>query len=383
MKRMVLAILGAMTAVLFFPPQIGRAQIVKTDQTPVVLQTNPEVKVVLVQQEGPIVHQCSEGRGPLLEKTGFVEYWKLVPDPKATESLVLRVPRPAIRRQKELEKDQADLKAQQQDFTERTSHEKVVSSPSPDKHTVRDVRGKEKKPAQIQADDTDFLRKEEAELKAEARLLSNEMARKKSEKEIADSWNKPGAFGIYLLVEGPDKAAFDALKKAKGTAMKVTGRLVPPRPFPEDKRVPSPVLSVVVPGKLEDVRNPGIHPPEFVVHSAIPELLAPPDPVESVRIDRAWTLTIKHAGAYVARGTVTYRLNGKTVSQETGRIAAGRECTFRIPENATDERLHLECLVTLTKWRDIINTSVALAARDRLHAKIGGTTLNPWCEMTP
>ncbi|WP_421947009.1 thiol-activated cytolysin C-terminal domain-containing protein [Phaeodactylibacter xiamenensis] len=96
----------------------------------------------------------------------------------------------------------------------------------------------------------------------------------------------------------------------------------------------------------------------------------PPPPADTKRI------TFKNKGAFVARYSLEYILQGRLVSENTGSITSGREKSYDIPRVATNVKIKGEGATGLAwePWRKHIEKTYPTAITKTIESK--GTTLN-------
>ncbi len=91
------------------------------------------------------------------------------------------------------------------------------------------------------------------------------------------------------------------------------------------------------------------------------------------------SITVRNSGAYVARFSVSYNLDGRQVIYNSGDFPVAQSRTLQIPLNACCGRLRIENLVFIAIWRDVTSFDFTLPYFKCF--SIGGTTFNPsWAE---
>lgn len=86
-------------------------------------------------------------------------------------------------------------------------------------------------------------------------------------------------------------------------------------------------------------------------------------------------ISVENEGGYVAKFDVTYTLNGKRVTKESGNFTAGVTKVIDLPAGASDIVLHVWDAWFICSWTEIFSKSFDAPVTKKY--KVTGTTLNP------
>ncbi|MDR2438621.1 MAG: hypothetical protein LBE12_04515 [Planctomycetaceae bacterium] len=92
------------------------------------------------------------------------------------------------------------------------------------------------------------------------------------------------------------------------------------------------------------------------------------------------SILVRNTGGYVARFSVSFNLDGKSVTSDSGEFTCGVNKSVMIPAAATDIHLKVEEAWFINSWSTIFTKDYSSPVSKSF--EIGGTTLNPtWKEI--
>lgn len=87
---------------------------------------------------------------------------------------------------------------------------------------------------------------------------------------------------------------------------------------------------------------------------------------------------IRNEGAYLANFSVSYKLQGQNLSQDSGKFILAESRSIALPKGATDIYLKVELLSFINSWITLFTQSFPKPITKCY--RIWGTMLNPQCD---
>lgn len=92
------------------------------------------------------------------------------------------------------------------------------------------------------------------------------------------------------------------------------------------------------------------------------------------------SILVRNNGGYVARFSIKFKLNGQTITKDSGEFTLGVNKSIDIPAEATEIHLKVEEAWFIASWSTIFTKDFEAPVSKKY--EIAGTTLNPtWKEI--